>query len=66
MHPGGKGSQYIGLTTWPHLCANCLIIWEPQPPVILTACPGLYRDSFTFQLLLLAVFKLLCKEQDSE
>jgi len=26
------------LTTLPHSCANCLEIWEPQPPEILWAC----------------------------
>jgi len=29
-------------------CADCLETWDPQPPGILGACPGLYRDSFTF------------------
>ena len=24
--------------------------WQPQPPGALEACPGLYRDSFTFAL----------------
>jgi hypothetical protein len=28
----GKGSWCIGLTTLPPSCANCLKIWEPQPP----------------------------------
>jgi hypothetical protein len=43
-----NGGQYIGLTTLPPLCADCLEIWESQPlgtlsgPVI-----GLYRDCFT-------------------
>ena len=27
------------------LRANCLEIWEPQPPGTLGACPGLYRGS---------------------
>jgi len=38
---GGKGSQCIGLTTLPPSCAECLEIWEPQPPGALRACPGL-------------------------
>jgi hypothetical protein len=38
---GGKGGQYVGLTTLPPSCANCLKIWETQPPGILRACPGL-------------------------
>jgi hypothetical protein len=28
----------------PLSCADCLEIWEPQPPEILEACSGLYRD----------------------
>jgi hypothetical protein len=36
---GGKGC--VGLTTLPPSCADCLEIWEPQPPGILMACPGL-------------------------
>jgi hypothetical protein len=31
----------IGLTTLPPSCADCLEIWEPQPPGTLWACPGL-------------------------
>ena len=38
---GGKGGRYVGLTTLPLLCADCLEIWEPQPPGTLWACPGL-------------------------
>jgi hypothetical protein len=44
----GKGGQYVGLTTLPPSCAHCLEIWVPQPPGTLKACPGLYRDCFTF------------------
>jgi len=40
MFPGGKSGRCVGLTTLPHLCADCLEIWEPRPPGI-TACPGL-------------------------
>jgi hypothetical protein len=40
----------VGLTTLPLPCANCLEIWEPQPPGSLRACPGVYRDCFTFTL----------------
>ena len=28
MYPG----QYVGSTTLPASCADCLEIWEPQPP----------------------------------
>jgi hypothetical protein len=37
----GKGGRCVGLTTLPHSCADCLEIWEPQPPGTLKACPGL-------------------------
>ena len=38
---GGKGGQCEWLPTLPPSCANCLEIWEPQPPGTLRACPGL-------------------------
>ena len=44
---GGKGGWCLGLTTLSPTCADCLEIWEPQPPGTLTVCPGLYRDCFT-------------------
>jgi hypothetical protein len=31
---GGKGDRCAGLTTLPPSCADCLEIWEPQPPGI--------------------------------
>ena len=31
----------VGLTTLPTSCADCLEIWEPQPPGTLTACSGM-------------------------
>ena len=37
---GSKGSRCIGLTL-PPSCADCLEIWEPQPPGTLRACPGM-------------------------
>jgi hypothetical protein len=37
----GKGGRCVGLTTLPPLCADCLEIWEPQPPGTLRACQGL-------------------------
>jgi len=46
----GKGGRCIGLTTLQPSCANCLEIWDPQPPGILRAYPGLYRDCFDFYL----------------
>jgi hypothetical protein len=45
---GGKGGRCIRLTTLPPSCADCFEVWEPQPPGILRASPGLYRDIFTF------------------
>jgi len=44
---GGKDGQCTGLTTLSSSGANCLEIWEPQPPRTLTAYPVLYRDCFT-------------------
>jgi len=45
---GGKGGWCVGLTTFPLSCADCLEMWELQLPRILKACPGLFRDCFTF------------------
>jgi hypothetical protein len=33
-----KGGRCVGLTTLPPSCADCLEIWEPQPPGTLRAC----------------------------
>jgi len=38
---------FLGLTTLPSSCTDCLEIWELQPPGTLRAYPGLYRDCFT-------------------
>ena len=45
---GGRGGRCVRLTTLPLSCADCLEIWEPKPPGTLRACPGLFRDCFTF------------------
>jgi len=37
----GKDGRCLGLTTLPPSCADCLEIWEPQPPGTLCASPGL-------------------------
>jgi len=37
----GKGGRCVGLTTLPPACADCLEIWEPQPPGTLWVCSGL-------------------------
>ena len=34
---GGKGGRCVGLTTLPSSCADCLEIWENQPPGTLWA-----------------------------
>jgi len=38
---GGKGGQCVGLTTLPTSCADCLEIWDPQPPGTLRPIMGL-------------------------
>jgi hypothetical protein len=38
---GSKGGRCVGLTTLPLSCADCLEIWEPQPPGTPRAFPGL-------------------------
>ena len=38
---GGKGGRCVWLTTLPPSYADCLEIWEPQPPGTHRACPGL-------------------------
>jgi len=37
----GRGGRWLWLTALPHSCADCLEIWEPQPPGTLWAIPGL-------------------------
>jgi len=44
----GKGGRCLGLTTLPPSYADCLEIWEPEPPGALRACPCLKWDFFTF------------------
>jgi hypothetical protein len=48
IFPGSKGGRCVGLTTLPPSCADCVKIWEPQPPGTLRACQGLQWDCFTF------------------
>ena len=36
---GGKCGRFVWLTTLPPSCADCVEIWEPQPPGTLRACP---------------------------
>jgi len=42
---GGKGGRCVGLPTLPPSCADCLDIWEPQPPETLRACNGVALPS---------------------
>jgi len=44
----GKGGRCAGLTTLIPSCADCLEIWESQPPGTLWAFTGLQWDCFTF------------------
>jgi len=37
----GKGGRCVWLTILPPSCADCIEIWEPQPPGTLRVCPGL-------------------------
>jgi hypothetical protein len=37
---GGKGGRCVWLTL-PPSCADCLEIWDPQPPGSLRVCPGM-------------------------
>jgi len=37
----GNGGRCVGLTTLPPSCADCLEVWEPQPPGTLRTSPGL-------------------------
>jgi hypothetical protein len=38
---GGKGGRCIGPKTLPPSYADCLEIWEPQPPGTFRDCPAL-------------------------
>ena len=42
----GKGGRCLGLTTILPWSANCLEIWEPQPPGNFWVCPSLWWDYF--------------------
>jgi hypothetical protein len=49
--PGSKGGRFLGLNLAPSR-ADCLEIWEPQPPGTLKAWIGLYIDCLTFTVCL--------------
>jgi hypothetical protein len=42
---GSKGGRCLGLTNLLPSCADCLEIWEPQPPGRLRACTGIALSS---------------------
>jgi hypothetical protein len=44
---GAKGGPCVMPTMLPPACADFLEVWEPQPPGILRASSGLYRDCCT-------------------
>jgi len=46
---GNKEGRCERLTTSLLSCANCLEVWEPQPPGTLWASPELHKDCFTVQ-----------------
>jgi len=45
---GGKDGQCTRLTTLQSSCANCLQIWESQPPGTLKACTGIALPAPTY------------------
>jgi len=44
--PNLKDGRGVGLITLPPSYADCLEIWEPQPPRTLRVCSGPYWDCF--------------------
>jgi hypothetical protein len=54
--PWGEGGLCIWLTTLPLSCADCLKIYEPQPPGTLKACQGLALP-FTIETLGMRVYE---------
>ena len=59
----GKGDRWVGLTNISTSCADCLEIWEPQPPGTLRNCPGLYSDIFTSTLNRHTIIKMKRQKQ---
>ena len=56
---GDKGGRCAGLTNLLPPCADCLEIWDPQPPGTPRACPGLCRDCLIFINILMYCTNLL-------
>ena len=46
----GGGGRCVVLTNLARSCADCLEIWEPEPPVTLGACPCLDMNTITFTI----------------
>jgi hypothetical protein len=46
---GSKGGRCVGLTTLPPPCADCLTIWEPQPPGNLRNFPRFALPFYCFE-----------------
>ena len=44
---GGKGGRCLRVTNLPLSYADCLEIWEFQPPGTIGSSPGMYGNSFT-------------------
>jgi hypothetical protein len=44
----GKGGRCVGLTTFPPSGADCLEIWETEPPGTLWACNGIDLPVYVF------------------
>ena len=52
----GKGRQCVRLTPLPPAHANCLEMWEPQPPGTHRACTGIALHSTNMVLTVLYIF----------
>jgi hypothetical protein len=58
----GKDGRCVGLTTLPPSCADCLEIWEPQPPGTLRVLGLLYLYFYIYFILHFHYFE---READS-
>jgi hypothetical protein len=58
---GGKGGRCVGLTTLPPSYADCLEIWQPEPPGTLRASPGIaLRHTFVFNIQEIVTWHPIC------